>query len=340
MEKRKGSQTTTIIAGIVPNSQADKAGLKRGDIVYHPQSNGSQEVRYDEFLAAAKSGRRPLRFDVRRIESSILSDSAGRTATDSAGGRVSADSLARKAAMIAAAEAREAKHKALQKPISKTGNRLEKKQPNTYNHTRAEDSDETRKAVAEVKLSEQSTSSELGYNPYEAKAMTGGQARTATVAMTQGTINVENGPSKMIGSGQITSPGQEPSDPAEAKDLQPTPEFEKAFSTLVTSSSDQAAVLKSISIMRKVINNAVTKGYEGKGDECSKFRRVRLSNPKIKAAISDMPGGLEVMMSTGFQLSENDEDGETYLVFPPGEKGPSWLGSALSMMESYESGSP
>ena len=40
----------------------------------------------------------------------------------------------------------------------------------------------------------------------------------------------------------------------------------------------------------------------------------------------------------GFVLSENDEDGETYLVFSPGEKGAEWLGSALERMEAYERG--
>ena len=88
--------------------------------------------------------------------------------------------------------------------------------------------------------------------------------------------------------------------------------------------------------MRKLINNAITKGQQGNDETSSKFRRVRLTNPKIKEAITDMQGALELMMSTGFLLSENDEDGETYLVFPPGEKGSSWLSSALAMMESYE----
>merc|ERR1712032_1743790 len=140
------------------------------------------------------------------------------------------------------------------------------------------------------------------------------------------------------GSGEGPAPGtvQTPTDPGEAPGPPPSPEFEQAFSTFVTSSADHSAVLKSIGIMRRVINNAVTKGQQGSDEASSKFRRVRLSNPKIKEAISDMPGGLEVMMSTGFLLSENDEDGETYLVFPPGNSGPRWLGSALAMMESYE----
>lgn len=341
VEKRKTSQATAIIAAIVPNGQAEKAGLKRGDIVCHSQSNGEEEIRYDQFIAVAKSGRRPLRFDVRRIESSVLSGGDGRTGSTNTGtgGRVTADSFARKQAVIAAAEARDAKHKAKQKPIRKTEKRMDQKQQQQYQHHQTEDSEETRRAVAAIKLAEKEDAVNFGYNPYESKAMTSGQARTATVAVSRGDINVENAPSKMAGGSEaeMSSPGRvnTPKDPVKAQNP-PTPEFEQAFSILVTSSSDHAAVLKSLSIMRKLINNAITKGQQGNDETSSKFRRVRLTNPKIKEAITDMQGALELMMSTGFLLSENDEDGETYLVFPPGEKGSSWLSSALAMMESYE----
>ncbi len=241
-----------------------------------------------------------------------------------------------------AAEARDAKHKARQKPIPKTEKRMDglKPQQKTYDHTHTNDSEETRKAIAAAKKAEQADAANLGYNPYAAKNMTSGQARTATVAMTRGEINAENAPSKLAGAeAEGASPGQvkKPSDPSKEMP-KPDPQFEHSFSTLVTSNSDNAAVLKSLSIMRKLINNAVTKGQKGSDETSSKFRRVRLSNPKIKEAITDIQGALELMMSVGFVLSENDEDGETYLVFPPGERGPSWLDGALSTMESYENG--
>ena len=338
VEKRKNSQATAIIAAVVPGGQADRAGLKRGDIVCHPRSNGEEEVRYDQFVAMAKSGRRPLRFDVRRIESSILSGGGGK-----GGGRVSADSYARKQAVIAAAEARDAKHKAKQKPIPKTEKKMDGLRPKQkiYDHTQTVDSEETRQAVAAVKQAERADAQNLGYNPYEAKAMTSGQARTATVAMTAGEINAENAPSKIAGGsdGTTASPGKvnAPKDPTKTQQP-PSPEFEQAFSVVVTANTDHAAVLKSLGIMRKLITNAVTKGQQGDDETSSKFRRVRLSNPKIKEAITDQQGGLELMMSVGFVLSEHDSDGETYLVFPPGEKGPGWLDGALVMMEQYENG--
>ena len=332
VEKRRNTEATAIIARIVPNSQAEKAGLKRGDIVCHPNSNGESDIRYDQFLAMAKSGRRPLQFDIRRIESSVLSG-GGTTGSKSKGGRVSADSYARKQAVIAAAEARDAKHKAKQKPIPKlTEKKMDGLRPEQkiYDHTHTNNSEETRRAVAAIKKAEQNDA-----QIYQAKNMTSAQARTATVAVTAGDINAENAPSKMT----EATPGRvnKPTDPTSK--IQPLgPEFEHAFSTLVTSNSDHTAVLKSLSIMRKLINNAVTKGQQGDDETSSKFRRVRLSNPRIKEAIADLLGALDLMMSVGFVISENDEDCETYLVFPPGERGPSWLDSALTAMESYENG--
>jgi len=342
VEKRRNSESTAIISKVLPNSQADKAGLKRGDIICHSQSNGEHEIRYDQFLATAKSGRRPLKFDIRRIESSVLTSGANTTNT-STGGRVSADAYARKQAAIAAAEAREKKHKAKQKPIPKTEKKYDGLRPEQkiYEHTQTIDSSVTRRAVAEVKKAEQDDTAKLGYNPYEAKNMTSGQARTAQVAMTAGEIDANNAPTKISGEGTAgasSHPGEvsKPKDPTNNTQL--SPEFEHAFSTLVTSNSDNAAVLKSLGIMRKLIKNAVTKGQTGDDATSSKFRRVRLSNPKIKEAITDQSGALELMFSVGFVISENEEDGETYLVFPPGDKGSSWVDSALSAMESYENG--
>ncbi|KAL3794336.1 hypothetical protein ACHAW5_009896 [Stephanodiscus triporus] len=330
VEKSKSVQAFAIVAAIVPKSQAERAGLRRGDIVCHPGSNGEQEIRYDQFVSMAKSASRPLRFDVRRIESSVLSGGDGRP---DGGGRGSADAYARKQAVIAAAEARDAKRKATQKPIPKTDKRMDDRQEQLYVHDRTNDSEETRRAVAAAKDAERENALKLGYNPYETNAMTSGQARTATVAAACGDISAAN---VINGEGEMPSPGRvnEPSDPT----TKTPPEFEHAFSILVTSNADHAAVLNSLSIMRKLINNAITKGQQGDEETSSKFRRVRLSNPKIKEAITDVQGALELMLCVGFVLSENDEDGETYLVYPPGEKGASWLGDAMAVMLSYESG--
>lgn len=325
VEKRKNAQKTAIIAKVMHGSQAELAGLKRGDIVCHPQSNGTEEIMYDQFIAAAKSGRRPLRFDVRRIESSILGNSSG-------SGKVSADAESRRQAVIAAAEARNNKHKALQKPIPKLS--TDRKQANgAVSLHRGEDSEaeETRRAVAKVKQAEKLDAAKLGYDPYTAQAMTSGQARTAQVAMTSGEINVDNAPAKLSGgsSAPDSAPGivSKPSVPLPA-------EFEESFGLFVTSNSDHAGVIKSLGIMRKLINNAVTKGQEGDEDTSSKFRRVRLSNPKINESISAKAGAVELMILFGFQLSESD--GETYLAFPSGYNGPVWTASALVKMQTYE----
>ena len=332
VEKRKNSDKTTIISRVIPDSQAQRAGLQRGDIVCYP--GGEEEYAYNQFVSLAKSGKRPLRFDVRRIESSVFG--GGNTDNNGGGKKVSADAAARKQAMIAAAEAREAKFKAKTaptkpKPVPKSTS-ADKLQH--FAHTNEVESEETKRAINLANAGERADAEALGYNPYEAKAMTAGQARTATVAAAKGDISAENAPSK-IGGGAMASPGltNPPTDPA-ASPLDPA--FEHAFQTLVTSNAEHSAVLKSLKVMRTLITNAITKGQQGDDETSSKFRRVRLSNPKIKDAITDMSGALELMMCVGFILSENEEDSETYLVYPPGDTGPDWLQIGLERMESYE----
>lgn len=326
VEKRKNSEKSAIVSKVVAGSQAERAGLQRGDIVCHV--GGQEEFPYNQFISLAKSGKRPLRFDVRRIESPVVS---GNNTTNSGGKKESADTLLRKQAVIAAAEAREAKFKAKTapkpKPVPKSTS-SDKLQHHL--HTTEVDSEETKRAIDAVKQAERADAEKLGYNPYEAKAMTGGQARTATVAMTTGTISAENAPSKISGGG-VASPGRTnaPADPASVS-------FEHAFQTLVTTNAEHSAVLKSIKIMRTLITNATTKGQQGDDETSSKFRRVRLSNPKVREAITDMNGALELMMCVGFVLSENDDDGETYLVYPPADTGPEWLKGGLARMEAYE----
>ncbi len=90
VEKRPHGNPSAIVSSIIPNSQAEKAGLKRGDIICHLDSNGQEEVQYKEFLAHA-ANQRPLIFDIRRVDTPSVVDSG-----------TSADAFARKQAIISA----------------------------------------------------------------------------------------------------------------------------------------------------------------------------------------------------------------------------------------------
>lgn len=52
--------------------------------------------------------------------------------------------------------------------------------------------------------------------------------------------------------------------------------------------------------------------------ENEKFRRVRMSNPKIKEAVGEVNGGLELLRCVGFNLGE--EEGEVWATMPKPEK--------------------
>merc|ERR1712232_1091771 len=98
-------------------------------------------------------------------------------------------------------------------------------------------------------------------------------------------------------------------------------EFQQARATMISSTSTDA-VKSSLNIIKKLLTNATTKGQKP-GEDAAKFRKVRLANPKIKAAIVDVEGAVECMLACGFILEE--QDGESVLVYPADTPGPDWL---------------
>lgn len=62
----------------------------------------------------------------------------------------------------------------------------------------------------------------------------------------------------------------------------------------------------SVEVLIRLLRNVV------KEPENAKFRRVRMGNPKIKEAIADVPGGVELLECIGFELKE--EGGEMWFV--------------------------
>ena len=364
VEKRRGgganAMGTAIVSQVLPDTQAAAAELQRGDVICVADTEGEVEMPYDDFLKMAASDVRPLIFDIRRIDA--VGTGAGAAASSGGGtSAATADAYAKRQAVIAAAEARDKAHKKKTKPITKGAGkdlsntdrkRIEEQREEQARRNAAEgigaatSSDESKRAVAAAKAGEAQHAAALGYNPYETKKVSAGQARTATVAVTHGALGDAGGTSSDGGgasSSAAAAPGAvaPPSDPVSAASSDTgnlthiDPQFDEAFEAIALHTSNNETATQALTIMRKLIVNATTKGQTGPDDTSAKFRRVRLSNPKIKAAITDVHGALDLMMSVGFVLSESEDDGETYLVFPPGSAGPSWLPQALKKMENY-----
>jgi hypothetical protein len=349
IEKRPNSQGTAIVAMVVAGSQADKAGMQRGDILCFSGSNGTEEIMYDMFIQLAASDQRPLCFEIRRVQSKATAKNAtgnNSASSSSSSSSLSAEAYARKQAVIAAAEKRDKAHKSKYKPTPKTKSnlpallstaerqRLEEERLARVTEMANQEpmTEASRKAREEAKNREAANAAQLGYNPYETNRATAGQARSATVAQSHGTMQGTGDGSESARLPAVRAPA----DTLDAKDddILPSSYFSESFESVVTS-NENAAAISSVGIMRKLIVNATTKG-QNHDDEvlAAKFRRVRLANAKIKAAIVDVEGALDVMLSAGFQLVE--EDGESVLIFPPGANIEDWLPAALKQMELYE----
>lgn len=333
VEKRPNSEGTAIVNEVIPGSQAEAAGLKRGDILCFGGSNGQEEMHYDMFLELARSGQRPLEFEVRRITVSTEKP------VEPTAKSKSAEADHRRQAVIAAAEAREKAHKAKSKPIklvTKTTlarQQEQQQQQQQQSATLVDDaprSEQAKRAAAAAKQGEAALAQQLGYNPYEPARATAGQARNATVTAQHGSLA---GPSSIPTVAPPTVPVEPVSEDDSHLDEVPS-EFQEALATMV-SACPQDLVQSTCGIIKKLVLNAITKG-QTPNEDASKFRKVRLANPKIKATLVDVPGAIEVMLSTGFALEEHE--GESVLVFPPDFVGPDWLPSGMKQLDLMAAG--
>lgn len=348
VERRPNSQGTAIVSMVVENSQSERAGLKRGDVLCFAGSNGQEEMMYDMFIELAKSNQRPMCFEVRRIKTGKKKDPVPDAASAGDNSSKSAEAYRRKQAMIAAAEQREKKNRQKTTGSNPAKRALKQKASsnvsdgnNNADITTATEpmSEASREAIEAAKNSEAKTAAALGYNPYETNRVTAGQARNATVAATHGTIDSNGGNHEQQQLQQVRPPQDAlVADAAAAAGNNEEvfimdPQFEHSFERLVTS-NPESVVKSSLNICQKLLVNATTKSGE-------KFRRVRLANEKIKSAVVDVEGALELLMSTGFELStevDNDtQQEESVLVYPSPDvvPKPEWIPQAIKQMEHY-----
>jgi len=83
----------------------------------------------------------------------------------------------------------------------------------------------------------------------------------------------------------------------------------------------------SVDIVLKLLRNI------GREPENVKFRRIRMNNPKIKEAVGDVAGGVELLSFLGFELRE--ENGETWAVMEvPTEEQIKFIKKAIALLES------
>lgn len=81
-----------------------------------------------------------------------------------------------------------------------------------------------------------------------------------------------------------------------------------------------------VEILIKLLRNIVRE------PDNAKFRRVRMGNPKIKEAVVDVAGGIELLEFVGFMLRE--ESGEMWAVMEvPGEEGLGLISKAVALLE-------
>lgn len=70
-----------------------------------------------------------------------------------------------------------------------------------------------------------------------------------------------------------------------------------------------------------------------------KFRRIRMGNPKIKEAVGDVKGGVELLESVGFRMSVEGEEGEVWgTMEAPAGDGVRAIKEAVLLLERWKEG--
>lgn len=106
------------------------------------------------------------------------------------------------------------------------------------------------------------------------------------------------------------------------KGIEVKTELEACVSTYLSGKPSEG----SLEIVLKLLRNIV------KEPENAKFRKVRMGNPKIKEAIADVAGGVELLEFVGFGLK--DEGGEMWAAMDaPSEEGIGLIKKAVSLLE-------
>ncbi|CAK9150325.1 unnamed protein product [Ilex paraguariensis] len=110
---------------------------------------------------------------------------------------------------------------------------------------------------------------------------------------------------------------------SEANNLIASKDFDGGESLVEVKSKLEACVgtylsgypsMGSVEVVLKLLGNVVRE------PENAKFRKIRMGNPKIREALGDVPGGVELLECVGFELKE--EGGEMWAVMdvPSGER--------------------
>lgn len=90
-------------------------------------------------------------------------------------------------------------------------------------------------------------------------------------------------------------------------------------------------VENSVEVMKRLLSNVV------KEPSNEKFRRIRMGNPKIREAISEVKGGVEVLESVGFKVG--DEEGELWAIMEvPSADKISAIKEAVELLERWRPG--
>ena len=270
-----------FVASVAAGGAAEKAGVEKGDVVVG--IDNVDVATYDEFMATFRGAdHRPVTFSLTRI--------------------VSAKDARREAQAKAALE----RDGAWAKRVASRpqGGRSGYKGPSSSEDQGGRGlpdgpmNPETEAAWKAAQERHAAEAKHLGYDPYKSLSTGSGAGGAAVAAASSSSSSATTIPPS---SGTTSAP-----DDSAAYD-RASEEADVVVQALVAN-GDKAAVKTCLSTVLKLMENAISKDDD-------KFKRVRLANPNIQSRILAVQGGLEALVTAGFQLTTEDNE-ETALLLP------------------------
>ena len=305
------------VHSVVIGSEAQALGVEAGDVVL--SVNGVAINTYDMFLELVKTNSRPMSV---RLKCAYAYNNSSHNSVKSVHGnqKTSSSSLSeaqRTARRLASQRAAELRENAWDKKVqSASAIRKEKEQGQgkggIFAHPEAASRGnvvpETQQAAALARQEEERLARlNGGFSAFKPMMSFSGASATADVTSPSLMLQAPDVVGTSIGVRTVFSGAADSTRPTDVDEvlLEPAAEqLDLALSMLLSleggdaSGKSSDAITVCVATVCKLLGNLITSG----GDE--KFRSIRMGNPTVASKVLSVPGGLELLLASGFQQQQ------------------------------------
>jgi hypothetical protein len=309
------------ISGVIPNTEASRAGIQCGDIVVTME--GNEVHSYDDFVSIVSAIPRPvtLKFFRPQLKTTNTTSSSNTIKSIFKSTPTPTISLeekeARRLAMIKAAKDRES---AWDRKISsgrknKTNFDVNSKDKPCYDHSVAADinNPETAHRVEMAKKAEENTVKSMGYDPFRPHmSFSSGSTESSNKSLSPtSSLHFASNNEKTIKEDAVNEIND--IDINYEEDHPNVVAVDEALSLLLSSGNDTEELAEKLKTALSTIIKMLSSLAKNRLDP--KYCSIRMNNKAFQSKVVSISGGVELMIAAGFLLQDEavDNANETFL---------------------------